>query len=101
MDVREGKSNSSIVRRRALLYGLLVAVLLLGAYPAHRAIWRGNAELHTLLETISSLLALTAGALALVRFYAKKEQGCLERRRKHSDDLEVLQGSDDWLDHVT
>jgi two-component system, sensor histidine kinase and response regulator len=28
-------------------------------------------------------------------------QGCLERRRKHSDDLEVLQGSDDWLDHVT
>jgi membrane-associated sensor protein/phospho-acceptor domain-containing protein len=77
MDVREGKSNSSIVRRRALLYGLLVAVLLLGAYPAHRAICRGNAELHTLLETISSLLALTAAALALVRFYAKKDTSFL------------------------
>jgi signal transduction histidine kinase/CheY-like chemotaxis protein len=55
-----------------LQYLLLASALSLGAYPAHRAAWRGNAELHTLLETISSLLALTAGAMALVRYYAKK-----------------------------
>jgi signal transduction histidine kinase/DNA-binding response OmpR family regulator len=64
--------NPRILRRRALLYVLFGSLLFLGAYPAHRAAWRGNAELHTLLETISSLLALTAGALALVRYYAKK-----------------------------
>jgi signal transduction histidine kinase/DNA-binding response OmpR family regulator len=56
---------------------LLASAVSLGAYPAHRAAWRGNAELHTLLETISSLLALTAGAMALVRYYAKKSSAFL------------------------
>jgi hypothetical protein len=64
----EGKPDSRVVRSRAFLYALLATALVLGAYPAHRAAWRGNAELHTLLETISSLQALTAGTLALVRF---------------------------------
>jgi signal transduction histidine kinase/DNA-binding response OmpR family regulator len=73
----EGKPNSRVVRDRAFLYVLLATALVLGAYPTHRAAWRGNAELHTLLETISSLLALTAGTLALVRFYAKKNTSFL------------------------
>jgi signal transduction histidine kinase/DNA-binding response OmpR family regulator len=60
-----------------LQYLLLASALSLGAYPAHWAAWRGNAELHTLLETISSLLALTAGAMALVRYYAKKSSAFL------------------------
>jgi signal transduction histidine kinase/DNA-binding response OmpR family regulator len=60
-----------------LQYTLLASAVFLGAYPAHRASWRGNAELHTLLETISSLLAFTAGAMALVRYYAKKSSAFL------------------------
>jgi len=60
-----------------LQYLLLGSAVSLGAYPAHRAAWLGNAELHTLLETISSLLALTAGAMALVRYYAKKSSAFL------------------------
>jgi signal transduction histidine kinase/DNA-binding response OmpR family regulator len=60
-----------------LQYLLVASAVSVGAYPAHRADWRGNAELHTLLETISSLLALTAGAMALVRYYAKKSSAFL------------------------
>ncbi|MGA2811118.1 MAG: response regulator [Candidatus Acidiferrum sp.] len=56
---------------------LLTAVLLLGAYPVHQLAWHGNTELHTLLEAISSLLALTAGAMALARYYAKKSSAFL------------------------
>src|ERR1700730_14078909 len=76
-DETEHKSNPQLVRRRVLQYTLLASAVFLGAYPAHRALWRGNAELHTLLETISSLLALTAGAMALVRYYAKKSSAFL------------------------
>jgi signal transduction histidine kinase/DNA-binding response OmpR family regulator len=73
----EHKSNTHAVRRRVLQYTLLASAVFLGAYPAHWAAWRGNAELHTLLETVSSLLALTAGAMALVRYYAKKSSAFL------------------------
>jgi signal transduction histidine kinase/DNA-binding response OmpR family regulator len=69
--------NSQLGNRRVFLYMLLASVVFLGSYPAHRAVWRGNAEMHTLLETISSLLALTAGAMALVRYYAKKSSSFL------------------------
>jgi signal transduction histidine kinase/CheY-like chemotaxis protein len=68
----EHRLNSESRRRRVFQYLLLASALLLGAHPAHQAVWRGNSELHTLLETASSLLALTAGAMALVRYYAKK-----------------------------
>ncbi len=56
---------------------LLATVLLLGAYPVHQLAWSGNSELHTLLEAISSLLAFTAGAMALARYYAKKSSAFL------------------------
>jgi PAS domain S-box-containing protein len=35
------------------------------------ATMRGTSELHTLLETVSTLLALTAGGMALIRYYAQ------------------------------
>jgi PAS domain S-box-containing protein len=59
-------------RGRSLIYALLTLVLLLGGVPAHRSAWQGNAELHTLLETIATLLGFVTGAMALVRYYTKK-----------------------------
>jgi PAS domain S-box-containing protein len=58
--------------RRGLVYAFLGIVLLLGSLPLHRSTWHGNAELHTLLETISTLLAIITGAMALVRYYTEK-----------------------------
>ena len=60
------------VRGRSLTYVLLTLVLLLGSIPAHRSAWQGNAELHTLLETIATVLGFVTGAMALVRYYTKK-----------------------------
>jgi len=59
-------------RGRSLIYVLLTLVLLLGSIPAHRSAWHGNAELHTIFETIATVLAFVTGAMALVRYYTKK-----------------------------
>lgn len=59
-------------RRRGLGYVLLTVVLLLGGFAAHRSAWLGTRNLHTWVETISTLLGLITGAMALVRYYAKK-----------------------------
>jgi diguanylate cyclase (GGDEF)-like protein len=59
-------------RRRGLGYVLLTVVLLLFAFPAHRSSWLGTADLHTWVETISTVLGLITGAIALVRYYARK-----------------------------
>jgi len=34
--------------------------------------WVGNAEIHTIVETIATLLAFVTGAMALVRYYSQK-----------------------------
>ena len=35
--------------------------------------WKGTAELHTLMELAATMLALTIGAVAMIRFYSKKQ----------------------------
>ncbi len=60
------------VRRRSLVYVLLTLVLVLVSFPVHRSAWRGTADLHTLFETVATLLGLVTGAMALVRYYTKK-----------------------------
>jgi signal transduction histidine kinase/DNA-binding response OmpR family regulator len=60
-----------VVRRR-LAYGILTLGLLLSVPLIHRSAWLGSAQLHTLIETTRILLALTTGAMALVRYYTKK-----------------------------
>jgi signal transduction histidine kinase len=57
---------------RGLTYIILIVVLALGWFSLRHVSLRGNAELHTLLEIINTLLAFMAGAMALVRYYAKK-----------------------------
>jgi signal transduction histidine kinase/CheY-like chemotaxis protein len=58
--------------RRSLAYCFLALGLLLLAPPIHRSTWFGSPQLHTLLETVSTLLTLMTGAMALVRYYTKK-----------------------------
>jgi signal transduction histidine kinase/DNA-binding response OmpR family regulator len=57
---------------RSLVYSLLCAVLLLAVLPVRRMSWHGTVELHTLFETVATLLALMTGAMALVRYYTRK-----------------------------
>src|SRR3984893_8906976 len=58
--------------RRSLTYGFLALGLLLIGPPIHRSAWLGSAQLHTLIETITTLLGLTTGTMALVRYYTRK-----------------------------
>lgn len=62
----------NVAQRRSIAYISLSAVLILCGLPLGHASWRGNAEIHTLLETSSTLLALVIGAIALVRYYTQK-----------------------------
>jgi signal transduction histidine kinase/DNA-binding response OmpR family regulator len=57
---------------RSLAYALLCAALLLSGLAVRHISWHGNAEFHTLLETIATILALVTGAMALVRYYTRK-----------------------------
>ena len=57
---------------RSAAYALLLLALFSGGILLHRSTWHGNTELHTLLETIDTLLAFTAGVMALVRYYSKR-----------------------------
>src|ERR1035441_1082048 len=59
-------------RTRGLVYVLLPLVLLLGSFPIHRSAWQGTADLHTVLETILTVLGFVTGAMALVRYYTKR-----------------------------
>jgi PAS domain S-box-containing protein len=57
---------------RGLTYVAITVILLAASVAAHRSAWQGNAELHTLFETIGSVLGFVTGTMALVRYYTKK-----------------------------
>jgi len=59
-------------KERGLTYIIVTSVLLVASLGAHRSAWHGNAELHTLFETIGTVLEFVIGAMALVRYYTKK-----------------------------
>jgi PAS domain S-box-containing protein len=60
------------VRKRILIYAFFTLALLVGGLPAHRSTWQGTSELHTLFETIATVLGFVTGVMALVRYYTKK-----------------------------
>jgi signal transduction histidine kinase/CheY-like chemotaxis protein len=60
------------IAERFFTYIFLASILLLLAPRIHHCTWFGSTELHTLLEAISTLLMITVGAIALVRYYTKK-----------------------------
>jgi len=57
---------------RSRIYLVLTLLLLLSGFPLHESVWRGSPDLHTWFETISTILGLITGAMALVRYYSKK-----------------------------
>jgi signal transduction histidine kinase/CheY-like chemotaxis protein len=59
-------------RKRGWMCGFTALVVLLSGFLLYEAHLEGNAEFHSLLEAIATLLALMTGAMALVRYYAKK-----------------------------
>jgi len=68
---------SSQALRRGWIYGLTSSIVLFGSLLLHGSRWEGTAEFHTLLEAIATLLALITGAMALVRYYARKSSSFL------------------------
>ncbi len=61
----------SVGRRGAVYVVFPLVAAGLGMLCRH-ASWHGNAELHTLLETVSAVLELMAGAIALKGYYAAR-----------------------------
>jgi len=58
---------------RVSIYWLAGPGLALGLFSLHGQIWRGGVHPHTLMETMATVLAMTVGVMALVRFYSKKD----------------------------
>jgi signal transduction histidine kinase/CheY-like chemotaxis protein len=62
---------------RSVCYALVCIVLVLGGFVFRRMTWKGNGEMHTLLETVATVLLLISGAMSLVRYYTKKTSAFL------------------------
>ena len=64
--------NNITSRGRMAAYWLTGLGLTFSLALLHGINWRGNADLHTQMEIIATLLAAIVGTMALVRFYSKK-----------------------------
>ncbi len=60
-------------RERVIGYWSLLAMIGLGSALLWNTPWEGSSGLHTLLESLATLVALIVGGLALVRFYSRKQ----------------------------
>ena len=65
--------KSTTARGRMAAYWLTGLALTVVFAVLHGHQWRGGVGLHTLMETLATLLAAIVGAMALVRFYSKKD----------------------------
>lgn len=75
--VFEDVEKNQTVRRRLNQYILISAGLVILYYLSSSFEWRGNAQLHTIMEVVATLLALFVGILALVLYYSKKNNTIL------------------------
>jgi len=62
---------------RAKLYIGLTLFILIIFWAAQSVAWQGSTQLHTLVETAATLLALMVGLVALTHFYANKNNSFL------------------------
>lgn len=59
--------------KRRGIYVATAIVLLGGGFLLRNAAWQGSASLHTLMELAATLLASFVGAMALVRFFSRRD----------------------------
>ena len=62
-----------IAKRRQMKYWIIALALTGGLLIGHGSSWTSGPELHSVMETMSTMLAFVVGAMALVRYYNKKE----------------------------
>ena len=65
------RSAADFGQRRMVSYWIVGLTLILAFGLIRDTQWRSDAHLHTLLETISTLIALTVGVVALIRYYSR------------------------------
>lgn len=57
---------------RAITYFLVVTFLIVVHASVHRSLWHSNSVVHTIFETVASILAFQVGAMAILNHYAKR-----------------------------
>jgi len=68
-----GRNPHSMARGRQASYVATAVLLLAGSALLRNSAWRGDVQLHTLMELTATLLALSVGVLALMRFYSQPD----------------------------
>ena len=71
-NIGDSVPSVSHAKSRAMVYAAFLGISAASGVLVQDIRWHGNAELHTLIETISTLLALVGGAIALTRYYTRK-----------------------------
>ena len=72
------KTQRATHGHRRVLGFCVVGIGLVAAYGALRGVpWRGDAWIHTIMETAATLLAAFIGALALLRYYTLRANAVL------------------------
>ncbi len=70
------RANTAAMRRTAIYWAVGLGLVLIYAL-LDGSTWRSGAHLHTIMETVATLLALVVGAMALVRYYSRKSDTLL------------------------
>ncbi len=60
-------------RERAIVFWVILLLLLGGSLLLRNTPWRSGPSMHTLMESVATVMAFMIGALALVRFYSRKQ----------------------------
>jgi diguanylate cyclase (GGDEF)-like protein len=66
--------TTHLANKRLLTYlFVIIASLLSYVILSHQSLWQGSAALHTVVEVISMVLAITIGGLALTQYHTKED----------------------------
>lgn len=67
-------TDKPAISRRQAWYWIFGIVLYGGIILGNGDEWRSSAELHTIMESLATLLAFMVGTMALINYYSKKER---------------------------
>ena len=68
----DGETADRGYQRRLLAYGSLIAALVTTSILLAHSPWQGNTGLHTIMEVVSTCMAMIIGIIAMLRFYTRK-----------------------------